>query len=144
MLRFHRVVMGGALSAVIAAVVSVRIPRSPRVEPTPVVASAPAGPAESGAVAAERRAAGRVSSGPPSMLHLDPRRTNRSPFEGPTAPDVVWTFDAGGPIEAAPAVLDDGTILVASLGGKLFALTEAGKLRFSVDLGDRIYASPLV
>ncbi|HMJ56265.1 MAG TPA: PQQ-binding-like beta-propeller repeat protein [Polyangiaceae bacterium] len=78
------------------------------------------------------------------MLHLDPRHTNRSPFEGPTAPTVAWTFDVGGPIEAAPVVLDDGTILVASLGGKLFALTETGKLRFSVDLGDRVYASPLV
>jgi outer membrane protein assembly factor BamB len=140
MVRFHLVVMGGALSAVIAAVVSVRIPRHPRIDATPIAASAAVDPAEVSAV----RTSGRVSTGPPSMLHLDPRRTNRSAFEGPTAPTVAWTFDTGGPIEAAPAVLEDGTILVASLAGKLFAVTEAGKLRFSVDLGDRIYASPLV
>ncbi|HMI85011.1 MAG TPA: PQQ-binding-like beta-propeller repeat protein [Polyangiaceae bacterium] len=140
MVRFHLVVMGAALSAVIAAVVSVRIPRRPRVEATPIVASAAADPSPQ----SPGRASGRVSTGAPSMLHLDPRHTNRSPFEGPTAPTVVWTFDAGGPIEAAPAVLEDGTILVASLGGKLFGLTETGKVRFSVDLGDRIYASPLV
>ena len=78
------------------------------------------------------------------MLHLDPRHTNRSPFEGPTLANVLWTFDTGGPIEAAPAVLDDGTILVASLGGKLFALTNDGKQRLAVDLGDRGYSAPLV
>jgi outer membrane protein assembly factor BamB len=142
MVRFHLVVMGGALSAVIAAVVSVRIPRHGPADATSIAASASVDPSSMESTAA--RASGRVSTGPPSMLHLDPRHTNRSPFEGPTAPAVAWTFDTGGPIQAAPAVLEDGTILVASLGGKLFALTETGKLRFSVDLGDRIYSSPLV
>lgn len=144
MIRFHLLVMGATLSAVIAAVVSVRIPRNDPANATSVAASASAVVSSELEAAATRRASARVSSGPPSMLHLDPRRTNRSPFEGPTTPTVAWTFDAGGPIEAAPAVLEDGTILVASLGGKLFALTETGKLRFSVDLDDRIYASPLV
>jgi outer membrane protein assembly factor BamB len=130
---------------VIAAVVSVRIPRQPKVESTSFTGTAStAASSELEVAAPPTRASGRVRAGPPSMLHLDPRHTNRSPFEGPTEPAVAWTFDAGGPIEAAPAMLDDGTILVASLGGKLFALTEAGKLRFSVDLGDRVYAAPLV
>ena len=145
MFRFNLVVMGAALSAVIAAVVSVRIPRAPRSpETVSAASSSPVDPTETAAPPPDRRPPGRVSAGPPSMLHLDPRHTNRSPFEGPTAPAVAWTFDTGGPIESAPAMLDDGTILVASLGGKLFALTETGKLRFSVDLGDRIYGSPLV
>jgi outer membrane protein assembly factor BamB len=143
MVRFHLVVMGGALSAVIAAVVSVRIPRAPRFDET-VAAATSSSVDQAEQAAPDRRSVGRVSAGPPSMLHLDPRHTNRSPFEGPTLPTVAWTFDTGGPIESAPAVLDDGTILVASLGGKLFALTESGKVRFSVDLGDRIYGSPLV
>jgi outer membrane protein assembly factor BamB len=145
MVRFHMVVMGGVLSTVIAAVVSVRIPRAARVPETVSAASGSVvDPVETATPGADRRPPGRVSAGPPSMLHLDPRHTNRSPFEGPTTPTVAWTFDTGGPIESAPAVLDDGTILVASLGGKLFALTDAGKLRFSVDLGDRIYGAPLV
>lgn len=87
---------------------------------------------------------GKVAPGAPRMLHLDPRRTNRSPFTGPSSPTIAWTFDAGGPIEATPALLDDDTILVASLGGKLHALNLDGSLAFSVDLGDRIYSSPLV
>jgi len=78
------------------------------------------------------------------MLHLDPRHTNRSPFRGPTRAKVEWSFDTGGPVEAAPVVLDDGTIVVASLVGALFALEPTGKLRFRVDLGDRVYAAPLV
>jgi len=57
---------------------------------------------------------------------------------------VAWTFDTRGPIESAPAVLDDGTIVVTSLSGKLMGLTDGGQLRYSLDLGDRIYGSPLV
>jgi outer membrane protein assembly factor BamB len=56
----------------------------------------------------------------------------------------VWTFDTGGPIEAAPAVLENGTIIVASLGGKVHALGDNGELRYKVDLGDRVYGTPLV
>lgn len=87
---------------------------------------------------------GKVAPGAPRMLHLDPRRTNRSPFTGPSSPLVAWTFDTGGPIEAAPALLEGGTIVVGSLGGKLHGLSPDGRPLFSVDLGDRIYSSPLV
>lgn len=78
------------------------------------------------------------------MLHLDARRTNRSPYAGPTAPRLAWTFDTGGPIQAAPAILDDGTIVVASLSGKVHGLGRDGEPRFAVDLEQRIYSSPLV
>jgi outer membrane protein assembly factor BamB len=141
MVRFQLVIMGSTLCAVIAAVVSVRIPRGRRDQGAASVGSA--APLPSTERTAQRENA-RVSAGPPTMLHLDPRHTNRSPFQGPTEPTVAWTFDAGGPIAAAPALLDDGTILVASLGGKLFGLTEGGQVRFTVDLGDRGYAAPLV
>ena len=100
--------------------------------------------ADAGHVRARRQADGKVSAGAPKMLHLDPRHTNRSPFVGPRSPTLAWSFDTGGPIGAAPAVLDDGTILVASLAGKLFALSPEGQVRYSVDLGERVYASPLV
>ena len=41
-------------------------------------------------------------------------------------------------------MLDDDTIVVASLGGKLFGIATDGQARFTVDLEDRIYSSPLV
>jgi outer membrane protein assembly factor BamB len=77
------------------------------------------------------------------MLHLDPRHTNRSPFIIPRRPREVWAFDAGGPIVAAPAIAA-GLVIVASLGGRIHALSVDGHARWSVDLGERIYSSPLV
>jgi outer membrane protein assembly factor BamB len=78
------------------------------------------------------------------MLHLDPARTNRSPFVGPADPVVAWRLDCGAPIEAAPAFLADGTAVVATLGGKLVGVSASGERLFAADLRDRAYASPLV
>lgn len=139
----HRAVMVGALGAMVAAIAAVGFrpsnppappPRMPEtLSPAPLAASLPDRPRD-----------GQVFEGSPRMLHLDPRRTNRSPFAGPTQPVIAWTFDTGGPIQAAPALLDDGTIVVASLSGRLFGLDRKGAHRFDVDLGGRIYGSPLV
>lgn len=86
---------------------------------------------------------GPVRPGPASMLHLDPHHTSRSPFRGPTSAQVAWTFDTGGPVEGAAVELDDGTLVVGSLSGKLFALSPEGTARFTVDLRGRVYATPL-
>jgi outer membrane protein assembly factor BamB len=93
---------------------------------------------------AKPRADARVSSGRPHMLHLDPARTNRSPFLAPRNPVLAWSFDAHSPIETAPAVLDNGTIVFGTLGGKLFAVRPDGSKDFERDLSNRIYSSPLV
>jgi outer membrane protein assembly factor BamB len=77
------------------------------------------------------------------MLHLDPRHTNRSPFLIPRQPREVWSFDTGGPIVAAPVVAG-GLVVVASLSGRITALSVDGRQRWSTDLGERIYSSPLV
>jgi outer membrane protein assembly factor BamB len=144
MVKQHRLVMSAALATIVVALLSLRASRRarPAASPAPPIASS----VDSGvpSVSRGRAANGVVAAGSPRMLHLDPRHTNRSPFEGPVEPVVAWTFDTGGPIEAAPALLPDGTILVASLGGKVFGLGEDGKARFSVDLGERLYSSPLV
>jgi outer membrane protein assembly factor BamB len=88
---------------------------------------------------------GRVEPGPPRMLHVDPRHTDRSPFVGPAhAPAVAWSFDTGGPVQAGAVVAPDGRIVVASLSGKLFLLDPTdGHATLAVDLGDRAYATPL-
>ncbi len=143
MVKRYVVLTGSALAAVAAALASVTLARHARVRlasPAPLAFESTDG----GSPKAARTADGKVSSGPPSMLHLDARHTNRSPFQGPTSARLAWTFDTQGPIEAAPAMLDDGTILVPSLSGKLFGLNEGGELQYRVDLGDRVYGSPLV
>jgi outer membrane protein assembly factor BamB len=57
---------------------------------------------------------------------------------------VRFSWDAGGPIEAAPAITPEGDVIVASLSGKVARLTPAGALVWSRDLGERVYASPLL
>jgi outer membrane protein assembly factor BamB len=137
--------MAGALAALLAVWVLLGVSRRPVNTPRPgSIIAGHVEPAPKTTPLAPQTAQAFVSEGPPRMLHLDPRHTNRSPYVGPTHARIAWTFDSGGPIEAAPAVLDDDTIVVASLGGKLLAITNEGKVRFSLDLEDRAYSSPLV
>lgn len=56
---------------------------------------------------------------------------------------MAWAYDAGGPIAAAPVVAGD-LVVVASLSGRVAALTRSGEPRWSIELGERIYASPMV
>ena len=83
----------------------------------------------------ERRSA--ANAAPRSSPH-QPQSVRR-----PELPKVLGRSTPCGPIAAAPAVLEDGTILVASLSGVLFGLPK-GQQRYSVDLGDRVYGAPLV
>lgn len=121
--------------------------RAAPAEPARAASIGPRGDAPAATHAGAVRALGsaRVEPGPPRTARVDARRTGRSPFRGPTSPTLVWSFDAGSPIEAAPALLDEKTAIVATLGGALFAVDlDSGKARWKVDLGDRAYASPLV
>jgi outer membrane protein assembly factor BamB len=90
--------------------------------------------------------AGQVSRGIP-MLHGDARHTGRAAGHAPrTRPTVAWSRDVGGPVEAQVVTSpDEQTLYVASLGGKLAALARSdGETRWTVDLGDRAYATPCV
>jgi outer membrane protein assembly factor BamB len=83
----------------------------------------------------------------PAMLHGDPRHTHRSAGLAPsTLPIVAWARDVGGPVEAQVTASPDGqTLYVASLGGALTALArDDGSVRWTVALGDRVYATPCV
>ena len=82
-----------------------------------------------------------------AMLHGDPRHTHRALGGAPrSAPAVLWSHDVGGPVEAQIATsADEQTLYVASLGGSLTALArEDGSERWSLPLGDRVYATPCV
>jgi outer membrane protein assembly factor BamB len=81
------------------------------------------------------------------MLHGDARHTDRAAGRAPRAkPAVAWSHDVGGPVEAQVVTSpDQQTLYVASLGGKVTALARAdGTARWTVDLGDRAYATPCV
>lgn len=76
------------------------------------------------------------------MFRLDPQRTNRSPFRAPRAPVATIRVKLGGPIAAAPIMIDDA-VIVASLSGEVVALDRAGKRRWERQLGGRVYGSPM-
>lgn len=81
------------------------------------------------------------------MLHGGPRHAHRSAGNAPThAPSVAWATDVGGPVEAQVTTSPDGqTLYAASLGGTLTALARAdGAVKWRLDLGDRVYATPCV
>ncbi len=81
----------------------------------------------------------------PRGLHGDARHQHRSRFVGPAAPKLAWARDVGGAIEAqVVASPDETTLYVTTLAGKLVALSRDGAVRWSVDLGDRAYGTPLV
>jgi outer membrane protein assembly factor BamB len=86
-----------------------------------------------------------IESAPSRTFRGDARRRHRSALLGPqAAPGVTKLHEAPGAIAAMPAVLEGGDIVVASLGGRLARLSPSGEVRWKIDLGDRIYASPLV
>jgi outer membrane protein assembly factor BamB len=81
-----------------------------------------------------------------SMIHGDPRHTHRSIGRVTTrAPEVAWVRDVGGPVEAqVTSSFDEQTLYAASLGGSLTALGRDGAVRWTLALGDRVYATPCV
>jgi outer membrane protein assembly factor BamB len=90
-------------------------------------------------------------SAPPSIeIHdagsdcTDACRRHRSAFLGPSGAYLQYAYDTGGPIAAMPAITRDGDVIVASLSGKVARLSRAGTPVWTVDLGDRVYSSPLI
>jgi hypothetical protein len=86
-----------------------------------------------------------VREGAARTLHGDARRTHRARGRGPREPTVAWSVDVGGPVEAQVTTSpDERTLYAASLGGKLTAISREGSVKWSVDLGDRVYGAPCV
>lgn len=87
-----------------------------------------------------------VPDGAARMQHGTARRTHRAAARGPRVAKVGWRAKVDGPVAAqVTASLDEATLYVATLGGDLVALARAdGGRRWTIKLGDRAYASPLV
>ena len=87
-----------------------------------------------------------VPDGAARMQHGTARRTHRAHALGPKAIQVGWKAKVDGPVAAqVTSSSDEATLYVATLGGDLIALNRAnGERRWTIKLGDRAYASPLV
>lgn len=80
------------------------------------------------------------------MQHGTARRTHRVHARGPKAIKVAWKAKVDGPVAAqVTSSIDEATLYVATLGGDLIALKRTnGERDWTIKLGDRAYASPLV
>ena len=87
-----------------------------------------------------------VADGAARMQHGTARRTHRARGRGPALAKVGWRAKVDGPVAAqVSSSIDEETLYVATLGGDLIALARSnGERRWTVKLGDRGYATPLV
>jgi outer membrane protein assembly factor BamB len=78
-----------------------------------------------------------------SMFRFGPTHRGRSPFVLPAVrPLVSWAFQAAGPVVSSPAIAADGSVLVGSQDGKVYAVGRDGSLKWSYATGDIIFSSP--
>jgi outer membrane protein assembly factor BamB len=78
-------------------------------------------------------------------IHGDAHHTHRAHGRVPRKTKLAWSFATGGPIEAqVTASPDEQTLYVASLDGSLTALARNGEKKWSLPLGDRVYATPCI
>jgi outer membrane protein assembly factor BamB len=79
-------------------------------------------------------------------LHGGARHTHRAAARGPRAVKIGYRVPVGGPVAAQVTTSpDETTLYVATLAGELVALDRVdGSRRWTVPLGDRAYATPLV
>ena len=88
---------------------------------------------------------GDTASSPWPMYQHDLGHTGRSPYSGPSAPCVEWTYATGDKINSSPATAPDGTIYVGSEDGNLYAINPDGTTKWVYPTGDKIwYCSPAV
>ncbi len=82
--------------------------------------------------------------GPPTTFRNNRRHTGRSPYRGPSSAELSWAFETAGRVNGQAVVSPDGTIYFGSHDHHLYALSPVGTERWKRDLGDAIYATPLV
>jgi outer membrane protein assembly factor BamB len=58
--------------------------------------------------------------------------------------DMVWRFSAKKKVFTAPAVTDDGLVIVGSQDHRVYAIAPSGALAWSVDLGADVDGAPAV
>lgn len=85
-----------------------------------------------------------VTEGPPLMYRGDRRHTGRTEWSGPSAANVVWTFETEARITAQPVVSRDGRIYIGAHDGTFYALNSSGGVQWQRDLGGAIYSTPAI
>ena len=77
-------------------------------------------------------------------FHHDAQHSARSPYTGPQADHLAWTYPISGEIRSSAAVGGDGTIYFGAANRKLYAVAPDGSLRWSYTTGGGIVSSPAI
>ncbi|HEC66476.1 MAG TPA: hypothetical protein ENI23_14410 [bacterium] len=69
-------------------------------------------------------------------FHGNNQRTGLSPYDTSHVDGtVLWTFEAGGGIEASPTIGEDGTIYFGAMDGYVYAVNKDGTLKWKTKIG---------
>ena len=85
-----------------------------------------------------------LANTPWPMFHYDLQHTGRSPYAGPSAPALKWSYATGASIYSSPAIGADGAIYVGSEDNKLYALNPNGALKWTYATGGLVQSSPAI
>ena len=101
------------------------------------------------ALAASSAASAQSSAWP--MFRHDERHTGRTPYTGPSTPEVKWTFQTLDGIACSPSIGYDGTIYFGSgffhtgVDSFFYAVNrDDGSLKWTFKVGGSIFSSPYV
>ncbi|MDD2889901.1 MAG: PQQ-binding-like beta-propeller repeat protein [bacterium] len=86
-----------------------------------------------------------LANSPWPMFHHDLQHTGRSPYKGPTTPNIRWSYITGYPVYySSPTIGTDGTLYVGGNSTyKLYAINSDGSLKWSYPTGS-VNSSPAI
>lgn len=76
------------------------------------------------------------------MYGREPKHQRCSPFAGPEAPAIRWSYFAVSALRASPILAAGDVAYVGSVTGILRAVNPDGSLKWSLDVGNGIYGTP--
>jgi outer membrane protein assembly factor BamB len=79
-----------------------------------------------------------------STFGHDVQRTHRSPFAGPVAPSVKWSYETAEKIMSTPSLAPNGVIYLGSNDGYLHAVNPDGSPRWKCETGATHSSAPAI
>ena len=83
-------------------------------------------------------------STPWSVFRHDSLHTGRSTLQGPDSNNLKWSFRTENIVDSSAVLGRDGTIYIGSQDKRLYAIKPGGTLKWSYDVGSKIFSTPAI